>query len=195
MDQLKKTRILAPFDGTVLDIPVNEGQVVVAAASVNSGTILMPFADLSQLLIKCQVNQVDAPRLSQSLPVSVNMGEQQTPVKAHIEFIAPLAKVVNNIKGFEVRALIDQSDGRLKPGMSVSMNVPVGRVADALSIPVSAVFRDNKENVVYVRKGESSERRVVTVGLTNLSFAEIKSGIKEGEEIWLVEPEAAPGKS
>ncbi len=194
-DQLKKTRILAPFDGTVLDIPVNLGQVVVAAASVNSGTLIMPFADLSQLLIKCQVNQVDAPRLKQDLPVGVNMGEQEVPLKAHIQFIAPLAKVVNNIKGFEVRALIDQNDGRLKPGMSVSMNVPVGKAEDVLSVPVSAIFRDNKQSVVYVRKGEGSEKRKVTIGLTNLSFAEIKSGVKEGEEILLVEPASTPGKS
>lgn len=194
-DQLNKTRILAPFDGTVLDIPVNEGQVIIAAASVNAGTVLIPFADLSQLIIMCQVNQADAPRLSSDLPVLVNMGDQEEPVKAKIQFIAPQAKVVNNIKGFEVRALLEHTDPRLKPGMSVSMNVPVGKASDAVSVPVSAVFRDNKQNVVYVQKGDSVEKRVVTIGLTNLSFAEIKSGLKEGDKIMLIEPEVKPGKS
>lgn len=195
-DKLAKTKVLAPSDGTVLSMPVVEGQVVVAAASVNSGTTLMTFADLSRLLIKSHVNQVDAPRLSTGLPVEVNMSETgQDPVKAHIDFIAPLATVKNNIKGFEVHAEIEDNDGRMKPGMSVSMNVPVGRADKAVSVPVTAVFRDRKENVVYVRNGDSTEKRKVVLGVTDMSFAEVKSGLKEGEKIMLAEPSGSPTKS
>lgn len=195
-DKLSKTRILAPSDGTVLDIPVNEGQVVVAAASVNSGTVLMTFADLSRLLIDSHVNQADAPRLVKDLPVEVNMPmTPESPVRAKIDTIAPLATVKNNIKGFKVEAVIEDNDGRLKPGMSVSMNVPVERVTDAVSVPVGAVFRERKENVVYVRKSGTTEKRKVVVGLTDMSHAEIKSGLQEGEEILLVEPAASPAKS
>jgi RND family efflux transporter MFP subunit len=196
MDKLAKTKITAPADGTVLDIPVTEGLVVVAAASVNSGTVLMTFADLSQLLIESHVNQVDAPRLVRGQAVEVNMSDTtDAPVKARIEFIAPLAIVKNNIKGFEVQALIEDTEDRLKPGMSVSMNVPVGAAQHAVSVPVSAVFKDSKQNVVYVRKGGSTEKRKVTVGVNNLSYVEIKSGLNEGEEILLVEPSLAPAKS
>lgn len=196
MDKLDKTKITAPADGTVLDIPVTEGLVVVAAASVNSGTILMTFADLSQLLIESHVNQVDAPRLTRGQVVEVNMSDStEEPVKASIEFIAPLAIVKNNIKGFEVQALIEDTEGRLKPGMSVSMNVPVGKAQHAVSVPVSAVFKDSKQNIVYVRKGGLTEKRKVVVGVNNLSYVEIKSGVNEGEEILLVEPTLAPAKS
>jgi len=195
-DKLAKTKILAPFDGTVLDIPVTVGQVVVAAASVNAGTVLMTFADLTRLLIESHVNQVDAPRLKNGQPVMVNMTDSsEQPVRGHIDFIAPLAIVQNNIKGFKVKALIDDNDGRLKPGMSVSMNVPVGKADGAVSVPVSAVFRDRKDNIVYVRNGESTEKRKVTIGVNNLSFIEVKSGLKEGEEILLVEPVHGPAKS
>lgn len=196
MDRLNKTQITAPADGTVLDIKVTENLVVVAAASVNSGTVLMDFADLSELLIKSHVNQVDAPRLTKGQSVEVNMSDSmEEPVKAQIEFIAPLAIVKNNIKGFEVHALIEDKDGRLKPGMSVSMNVPVGKAAQAVSVPVSAVFKDSKQNVVYVRKGGSTEKRMVTVGVNNLSYVEIKSGVEAGEEILLIEPNLTPTKS
>jgi len=195
-DKLSKTKIVAPADGTVLDTLVIEGQVVVAAASVNSGTEIMTFADLSQLLINSHVNQVDAPRLIPGQEVEVNMSDSSgDPIRAHIEFIAPLALVKNNIKGFEVHALIEENDGRLKPGMSVSMNVPVGKADGAVSVPVSAIFKENKQAVVYVRKGDTTEKRNVTVGVTNLSFVEIKSGVSEGEEILLVEPTLAPAKS
>jgi len=195
-DKLNKTKIVAPADGTVLDILVIEGQVVVAAASVNSGTEIMTFADLSQLLINSHVNQMDAPRLAPGQAVEVNMSDTTGElVRAHIEFIAPLAVVKNNIKGFEVHALIEDNDGRLKPGMSVSMNVPVGKAAGAVSVPVSAIFKENKQSVVYVRKGDATERRNVTVGVTNMTFVEIKSGVNEGEEILLVEPALTPAKS
>lgn len=195
-DKLAKTKVLAPADGTILSMPVVEGQVVVAAASVNSGTTLMTFADLSRLLIKSHVNQVDAPRLITGLPVEINMSETgEDPVKAHIEFIAPLATVKNNIKGFEVHAEIEGNDERMKPGMSVSMNVPVARASQAVSVPVTAVFRDRKENVVYVRNGDNTEKRKVVLGVTDLSFAEVKSGLKEGEKIMLTEPAALPTKS
>jgi RND family efflux transporter MFP subunit len=195
-DRLQKTRILAPADGTVLDLLVNEGQVVVAAASVNSGTILMNFADLSRLLINSHVNQVDAPMLKEGHEILVNpTSGTDKPIKAKIEFIAPVATVKNNIKGFQVQALIQENDGRLKPGMSVSMNVPIGQAHQAVSVPVAAVFRDNKQSVVYVRKGGNTEKRTVEVGLTDLSFAEIKSGLQEGEEILLIEPSASGEKS
>lgn len=195
-DKLAKTQILAPSDGTVLSRPVEEGLVVVAAASVNAGTTLMTFADLSRLLIKSHVNQVDAPRLTTGQPVEVNMSDVgDEPVKAHIEFIAPLATVKNNIKGFEVHAEIANNDGRLKPGMSVSMNVPVARASKAVSVPVTAVFRDRKENVVYVVRGENPEKRKVVLGVTDLSFAEVKSGLEEGEKIMLTEPAGLPTKS
>src|SRR5690606_22878378 len=102
-DRLRKTKIVAPADGMALDLPVKEGQVVVAAASVNAGTVLMTFANLSELQIYSHVNQVDAPRLRKGQDVEVKMSDtSDDPIVARIDFIAPLAVVKNNIKGFEV---------------------------------------------------------------------------------------------
>lgn len=188
-DKLIKTRILAPFNGTVIDLPVIAGQVVTSSGSVNSGTIIMKFANLSDLQIYSHVNQADAPRLSEGQPVEITVADGMAkPYKGHIILIAPLATVKNSVKGFNVRAEIEGADRRLKPGMSVNMNVPVGKADNAVSVPVTAVFRERKDDVVYVLKDGSTEKRQVTVGLTDYSFAEIKSGLKEGEEILLVEP-------
>lgn len=196
-DRLSKTRILSPGNGTILDVMVNEGQVVVGAASVNSGTVLLLFADLSRLLINAHVNQLDAGSLSVGQELIIRMGaDDSTGVKAHIDFIAPVATVKNNIKGFEVQAQIEENQTILKPGMSVSMDVPIGRADKVVTVPVSAVFKEKDERVVYVRKGGEVQRRVVAVGLTDLSRAEIKSGLDEGEEILLVDPSTLPpGKS
>jgi len=195
-DRLRKTRIDAPADGTVLDVLVNEGQVVVAAASVNAGTVLVNFADLSRLLIDSHVNQVDAPMLNKGQEISVNaVGAQDGTIKARVEFIAPVATVKNNIKGFQVQAVIENNDDRLKPGMSVSMTAMVQKAPGAVSVPVSAIFKEQKQTVVYVRKGGHTEKRMVEVGITDLGFAEIRAGLEEGEEILLVEPKPDQEKS
>jgi RND family efflux transporter MFP subunit len=195
-DKLRKTKIVAPADGTVLDVLVNPGAVVSAAASVNSGTIAMQFADLSKLLIETHVNQVDASKLQVGQEMVVNtVRDEDKPITARIEFIAPLATVKNNIKGFEVQAVIQTPDSHLKPGMSVSTTVPVASVHGAVAIPISAVFREKGTRVVYVRKGETTEKRMVTIGITDLSYAEVVSGLQEGEQILLVEPSGFPDAS
>jgi len=189
-DRLSKTKIQAPADGTVLNVDVSEGQVVVAAASVNSGTVLMKFADLTRLLINAHVNQVDAQKLAPGQIIDVTVsGLEGAPIKAAIDFIAPVATVKNNIKGFEVQAVIEKGEARLKPGMSVRMSVPIAQASQAVAIPVSAIFHDAKKNpVVYVRKGEVAEKRAIELGITDLIFAEVRSGLNEGEEIFLTEP-------
>ncbi len=196
-DRLAKTRIVAPGDGTILDIAVNEGQVVTAAASVNSGTTLIVFANLSRLLIDTHVNQMDVTKLRAGQEVTVHLqGDDTNSVKARIEFVAPLATVKNNIKGFQVQALIENGGDLLKPGMSVSLLAPVGAARGAVSVPLAGVFKRDNERVVYVRKATgATERRRVEVGLTDTSFVEIKGGLREGEEILLVEPRGANNPS
>src|SRR5690606_19444415 len=119
------------------------------------------------------------------------------PIRARINFVAPLATVKNNIKGFKVEAVIEDDSGRLKPGMSVSMTLPIGEAHDALSVPVAAVFHEKNEHVVYVRTpgARTPDRRKVEVGISNLAFAEIKSGLSEGEEILLVDPKLMDNRS
>jgi len=195
-DKLDKTRILAPADGTILDVMVNEGQVVVGAASVNAGTLLMTFADLSRLLINSHVNQMDVGKINDGSAVDIDMqSKEDEAVHARIESVAPLATVKNNIKGFEVQALILDNNGRLKPGMSVSMHVPVGKASNAIAVPLAAVFTDDKQKVVYVRRGDHTEKRKVEVGLTDLSYVQITSGLEEGETILLVEPPESHSRS
>jgi RND family efflux transporter MFP subunit len=190
-DRLRKTRVLAPTDGTVLTVPVIEGQVVIAAASVNSGTTLMTIANLSKLLVETHINQVDVAKLEMNQKVKLRAESfRDVEMEATISFIAPVATVKNNVKGFQVQALIDQPSDRLRPGMTVSMTVPIARADAAVSVPISAVFKgDGNARVVYVKNGETTEKREVKVGVTNIDYAQILNGLEPGEQILLVEPD------
>lgn len=195
-DQLHFAKVVAPRDGTVLTVPVVEGQVIIAAASVNSGTTLMTIADLRKLLVQTHINQVDVARLELSQPVKLRAESlKDLEMEAAITFIAPVATITNNVKGFDVQAMIDKPNPRLRPGMTVNMTVPIARADDALSVPISAVFRgEGNKKIVYVRKGETTEKREVKIGVTNIEHAQILQGVSEGEEILLVEPDKAGQK-
>jgi multidrug efflux pump subunit AcrA (membrane-fusion protein) len=117
-------------------------------------------------------------------------------MEATISFVAPIATVKNNVKGFQVQALIDKPNPRLRPGMTVNMTVPIASVDDAVSVPIAAVFKgDGNKKVVYVRNGETTEKREVKIGVTNIDFAQILAGVEVGEQIMLVEPEKAQKRS
>jgi multidrug efflux pump subunit AcrA (membrane-fusion protein) len=192
-DRIDKTRILSPADGTVLDVPVNEGQVVVGAASVNSGTSLMVVADLSRLMVNTHVNQLDAGKISKGTVMKVSPpGGGGSAVGARIVSIAPQATVKSNIKGFEVAGVIEGDAHGLKPGVSVSMEVPLGRAEGVVAVPVTCVFEEGGEKVVYLKTDEGTERRVVEVGLVDLSLAEIKSGLSAGDRVLAVKPASKP---
>ncbi len=193
-DKLSKTKVIAPGDGTILTVPIVEGQVIVAAASVNNGTTLMTIANLSRLIVETHVNQIDVARLAVKQRVFLSadaiLDEQ---AEAEIFFIAPSATVKNSVKGVNVQALIESPGVRMRPGMNVQMTIPVANVQDVVSVPVSAVFRGEGEGrVVYVRAGEKTERRPVKVGISNTEYAQILSGIREGEKVLLSEPERLP---
>ena len=190
-EKLRKTKITSPIDGTVLTLPVIEGQVVVAAASVNSGTTLMTVANLDKLLVQTHVNQVDVARLKVDQEVKLKAESlRDILMNGKISFIAPVATVKSNVKGFDIEATIENPNARLRPGMTVNLNIPIARADSAVSVPISAVFRgDGNKKVVYVRNGAATEKREVRIGITNFDYAEIKDGVQEGEIVMLIEPD------
>ncbi len=197
-DRLSKTKVLAAMDGTVLAAtnPLVVGQVVIAAASVNSGTTLMTIANLSKLLVDMQINQVDYRALSPNQIVKLRAESlKDIEMEAKISFISPVAVAKNSVKGFQVKALIDRPHERLRPGMTVTIVIPIASAEDAVSVPIAAVFKgEGRSKVVYVRNGESTEKREVKIGVTNTDFAQVLSGVSAGEEILLVEPGRAAQK-
>jgi RND family efflux transporter MFP subunit len=195
-DKLSKTKVNAPSDGTVLTVPAIEGQVVIAAASVNSGTALMTIANLSRLLVETHINQIDVARLSIDQDVKLRAESfKDLELDASISRIAQVATIKNNVKGFQVQAVIDKPNPRLRPGMTVIMTIPIARADDAVSVPISAVFKgEGDSKVVYVRNGRGTEKREVKVGLTDIDYAQILTGVEPGEQILLVEPDRAPAK-
>lgn len=185
-DRLSKTKILAPFDCTVLTRPVSVGQAVSGSAGFNSGTEIMSIANLNDMIIIAHINQADVIRLTpgQSVEVAVESvpGLELT---GKLDRIAPQAVVKNGIKGFATRVALKSIDPRVRPGMTAILNFPVSSAENVLSLPLSAVFTERNERYVFVKDGESFVRRPIRVGLTDFFFAEIQEGLTEGDVVSL----------
>jgi len=190
-EQLTKTKILAPFDCTVLTRPVSMGQAVSGSGGFNSGTEVMTIANLNDMIINTHINQADITRLKVSQEVAIEVeavpGMKLTGV---IERLAPQATVRNGIKGFATRIALKDLDTRVRPGMTANLSIPIAAADNVLTVPLSAVFTEETERFVLVKKEDGTlDKRPVTIGVADFFLVEIQSGLKPGEVV-LIEPPA-----
>lgn len=188
-DKLKKVRIVAPFAGTVLSVPVSQGQVVSGAAGANQGTEMMTFADLNEMIIRAHINQVDVTKIQPGMVVKITADSiPDVALEGKVMLIAPVATVRNSVKGFAVDVLITRTDPRIRPGMNANLRFPVAVVEHALAVPIAAVFVEGKEKVVYLQTPGGAERRVIEVGVSDYQHTEIHKGVSEGDTVLLERP-------
>ena len=175
--------------------PVSVGQAVSGSGGFNSGTEVLTIADLNQMIINAHINQADITRLhvDQDVEISVE-AVAGLKVNGKIERIAPQATIKNNIKGFAVRVLLKNVDGRIRPGMTANVKIPVAAADNVLAVPLAAVFTEKNpdsgmpERFVYVKNGETAERHPVTVGVSDFFYAEIQAGLSPGDVVTLEQP-------
>jgi RND family efflux transporter MFP subunit len=198
--RLTKTRILAPFDCTVLTRPVSVGQAVSGSGGFNSGTEVLTIADLNRMIVNAHVNQADVTRLTQGQDVDIEV--ESVPgltMRGTVERIAPQSAIKNGVKGYAARILIQGIDPRVRPGMTANISIPVASSENSVAVPLAAVFTEQGERFVYVKKetesGEEFEKRPVQIGIADYDYAEILSGLKTGEVVSLEDktPKTAKG--
>jgi RND family efflux transporter MFP subunit len=194
-EHLTKTEVRAPFDCTVLTRPVSMGQAVSGSDGFNGGTEVLTIADLNAMIINAQVNQADVPRLKVGETVEVTV-EAVAGLRATgtVERISPQAIIKNNIKGYPARIVLKNVDERIRPGMTANVKIPVASASNVTAVPLAAVFTEKNpdtsqmERYVYVRQGETFEKRNVKVGVSDFECAEIQEGLKAGEVVSLELP-------
>ncbi|MCL5096242.1 MAG: efflux RND transporter periplasmic adaptor subunit [Candidatus Omnitrophica bacterium] len=188
-DQLTKTKIVAPFDCTVLTRPVSMGQAVSGSGGFNSGTEVLTIANLNDMVVNAHINQADVTRLRSGQEVDIEV--EAVPglhLKGEIERIAPQATIKNGIKGFATRIKLTHLDARVRPGMTANLSIPVVSAAQVLSVPLEAVFTEEGDHYVLVKQGDFFERRPVQIGVADYFYAEVQKGLKPGEVVALEQP-------
>lgn len=200
-ESLTKTKIVAPFDCTILTRPVSVGQAVSGSGGFNSGTEVLTIANLKDMIINAHINQADVTRLTVNQEVEIQIDSVPgLRLVGVIDRVAPQATIKNGIKGFAARIALKDVDPRVRPGMTANVSIPVASAENVLAVPLAAVFTEQDGRYVYVQKSDGSfERRPVQIGVSDFFFAEVQKGLSGGEVI-AIEPtdamtETKPGKT
>jgi len=154
--QLRDTVITAPISGVVIKKSVEVGELVASAISgFAQGTELVTIADLSQLVVKVRLNEVDVARVYVGQPTEVRVDAVPEKVfKGVVSKIAPaaldrlLARSVNPAAGqgevawFDVEIKLNENHPDLKLGMSANVDIVAKKLARTLTIPLDAIVEE-----------------------------------------------------
>ncbi len=188
------TTVVAPRDGVVLQKHVEEGTVIPAGtAALSQGTAIVTIADITEMYVMTDVDEVDISRVKIGQPVDISV-ETLTNVKiiGRVDKLYPQGQEKENVIYFPVRIKVLDLHSELRPGMTADVTILTAERKDVLLVPDSAIDRSAGEPSVLLLSapgGESHSRKVM-VGVTNYEQTEIISGLQEGDT--LVLPSGAP---
>ncbi len=156
---------------------------------------LVYLPDVSRMIVNTQVREIDLHKIDIGKPVSLRVDAyprlQLTGKVAAIGILADARESTRQIgKYFRVTITVDQTDPRLRPGMTTRAAILCDSIKNVLAVPVSAVFREGDRFFVYVDVNASFEKREVSPGLPSDHLVEIQAGLLPGENIALSEPPA-----
>jgi len=214
-EQFQGSNVVAPMDGTVLTKNVEIGESITSGvSSFNAGTILFTVADVSKMIVKAGVNEVDIGKIRVGMPVKVTLDAYpKTSFAGRIDRVAPAVRIEDKVHLFDVEVRLDAQGRELRSGMTANIEMIGEKKNKVLTVPVESVFQRDEGEIVYVKKkldakalAEASkkpkdegkidkdawkkffDKRVVVTGLSDNAHVEILKGLKAGEEIALEDP-------
>ncbi len=174
---LEFTEIRAPIDGTVIDLDVEVGEVVIAGTTNLPGTVLMTIGDMSRMRVRADVDETDVALVQPHQPVQIYLqADQDHPIAGSVDLIAPKGNKTGEVVSFETLIGVKGKSAALRPEMTATVEIQVKRAAHALSVPVQAVvhrrakdlpdtplFRDwlAKQPLTATEKGKDPRTRYI----------------------------------
>lgn len=198
--QLDYTRIIAPIDGTVLLVSVQEGRTVNA---VQSAPTLVVLGQIDRMLVRAEISEADAPKVKvgQNATFSI-LGDPERQWEATLLSLDPApdslrtdAEIASSDNSsttsssaiyYYNRFLVDNPDGVLRTYMTAQVRIVLAAAKGVVTVPTAAVSSPNEkgERTVDVVNGDGSRsQRVVQVGIDDKVRTEIRNGLDAGERI------------
>ena len=185
--ELKETMIRAPFPGTVLKTFVAPGDLVSANAPIAL------FGDISRLRLIAEVDEFDIGKISLGQIVTIggdSVGPE--PIRSKVESISPMAEIVNNISIFEVSALVNNTEGKLRPGMSADFSILI-KSDKGLVVPAKSISTVRGRSYINVLENGEIVKKRVEIGANDGINIVVLEGIEEGAQV--VVPGAVPASA
>jgi HlyD family secretion protein len=181
---LDKTVLRAPFAGIVADLKAELGEWVSPSPPALPIPPVYDIIDPTSIYVSAPLDEVDAGRVAQGQPARVTL--DPLPGKSFPGKVARVAPYVQDLEAqnrtLEIEVEFDDAafSRTLLPGTSADVEVILKAVDHVLRIPAYAILGDNK--VLVLKNGRLESRRIAT-GLRNWEFAEVTSGLEEGDPV------------
>lgn len=173
--ELANTAVKAPFTGVVLSSNLAPGDLI------SKGAVLITYADLSRVRLVAEVDEFDISKVIKGQRVTITsdaLGGEA--LKSKVERISPAAEVINNISIFKVSTLLENRDGKLKPGMSADISILISS-DKGIILPSKAVSTVRTRSYVKVYEEEEIKTKRVTAGADDGVNIVVLEGLAEGE--------------
>ena len=182
------TNIRATVAGTVLEIPVEKGDQVIASNSFNAGTTVATIADLNKMIFEGKVDEAEVGKLVIGMPLEVNLGAvEDKSLKAKLKFIAPKGNEEQGAVQFKIEADLFLNDSIfVRAGYSANASLVLERKDSVMAISESLLQFDSKTEEPYVEievGDQKFERKDIEIGISDGVNVEIITGISEDDKI------------
>jgi HlyD family secretion protein len=182
--------IRAPAAGTVLTRAVNPGEPVVPLTSYQPGTELAAIADMSDLIFKGTVDEIDVGKLKMDLPARIKVGALPTDVvTGRVARIAPQAQQKDGATLFDVEIELDPTTNvTLRAGYSANADLIIRERNDVLTIPERVVIFEDGGKKTFVELPGATEKAppvktAVKLGVSDGLNVEVTEGVALGAKI------------
>ena len=185
---IANTNIRATVAGTILEIPVKEGDQVIESNNFNAGTTIATVADLNKMIFEGKVDEAEVSKLTVGMPLTVNLGAiQDKDFDARLKFIAPKGNEDQGTVQFKIEGdvYLDNSIF-IRAGYSANASLVLEKKDSIMGISEALLQFDKISNDPYVEvkndKG-TFERKNIELGISDGINVEIISGLSIEDKI------------
>ena len=185
---MANTNIRAIVAGTILEIPVKEGDQVIESNTFNAGTTIATIADLNKMIFEGKVDEADVDKLIIGMPLEVNLAAiQGQKLDAKLKFIAPKGSEEQGVVQFKIEGDVYLKDSiSVRAGYSANAKIVLEKKDSILGISEALLQYDRKTEKSFVEvmiSNQKFEKRDVKTGITDGINVEIISGVKIDDKI------------
>lgn len=184
-EELMKTEILAPFDGTVVDIGVKENDQL--SSFDYSSKTAVHLVDTSTVEMDGVVDEIDIYKVKVGQKAIVIVDAlPNVELKGKVTFISPFGTRETGVVEFPVTISLEPTEIELKGGLTATADVIVEEHKNIIMVPNRSIKGSPGNywvDVVLDEKAMTTEKRPVILGAQNDQFSEVISGLSEGEKI------------
>jgi len=173
--QIRKTEILAPFDGVIGLRSVSIG------AEVGNSTPLATIREVNKLKLDFSVPGMYSKEIKPGLKVKFTLQGDETKYEATV--IATEEGIDVSTRNLKVRAVVDNTKTTLNPGAFANVEVDLNKNNEALMVPTQAIIPMERNKQLIVAKNGKAKFITVNTGVRQAANVEILKGITKGDTV------------